>query len=427
MSTELLAIMGALIVLCLVPVLYLFYRKRHKVSTAIGQHDLIEVSPLENKANEVECDLALLDESGAKIIESREIHQIPARAYKISSSDGALHRVRHLASDLFKGASSISNKTVEVVFNQDIQKGLAEGTYTLMKTKSGEVLADAVDSSGAIVGKGRLIQGGKARQLASGAFQLVSIAVAQSHLADIERSLGAIEDSISEVLARQENEDKAKITGAFDYLKEIALYMKMRRSPEEVSQLKRNVIEGIIRDSYAWRNKLEEDVSSLIDQIYNLKDLDTFGTGATYERLKELVGKIDPLIKRHKLLLNLASATNFVTAYLDPAQSQFTKIKPESENWAALIEEFKSVAIERSSRSLSKAFFNSDETLYLRNNNIKALSSNYLQVAIDQQKEYESLTSVLEKSMENLVGCDGKVRIAMSFDEHGEVKDAAIV
>src|SRR3546814_16829095 len=121
----------------------------------------------------------------------------------VCSSD-LIKRVRHMASDLYKGAASVSNKTVEVIFKAEIQHGFADGTYTLMKTRSGEVLADAVDSSGSVVGKGRLIQGGKARQLASGAFQLVSIAVAQSHLADIERSLSAIKDSISEILERSE-------------------------------------------------------------------------------------------------------------------------------------------------------------------------------------------------------------------------------
>ena len=78
------------------------------------------------------------------------------------------------------------------------------------------MLADAVNSSGKFVGKGRLIEGGKARQIASGAFQLVSIAVAQSHLADIERSLGVIKDSISDVLKILQNEKRANITGAFD-------------------------------------------------------------------------------------------------------------------------------------------------------------------------------------------------------------------
>ena len=223
-----------------------------------------------------------------------------------------------MAADLFKGTASVPNKTVEIIFKPEIHQGLGDGTYTLMKTKTGEVLADAVDSSGKIVGKGRLIQGGKARQLASGAFQLVSIAVAQSHLADIERSLSAIKDSISEVLERHENEDKARITGAVDYLGEIATHMKELRCPDELSQQKRNAIESIIKDSYSWRNKLEEDMASLINNILNLRDLDTFGTGDTFERLKSLIERMRPLLKRRELFLNLSSAINFVTAYIDP-------------------------------------------------------------------------------------------------------------
>jgi hypothetical protein len=130
--------------------------------------------------------------------------------------------------DIFKGAASVPNKTVEVIFKPEIHKGLIDGTYKLMETKSGEILADAVDASNKVVGKARLIQGGKAKQLAGGAFQLVSIAVAQSHLADIERSLSAIKSSISEILERQENEDKARITGAFDYLREIGCVRTVR-------------------------------------------------------------------------------------------------------------------------------------------------------------------------------------------------------
>ena len=177
------------------------------------------------KEGEIGCDLAVFNENGFKIIESREIQTMPARAYSVNSSDNAINRVKHMAADLFKGAVSIQNKTVEVIFKPEIQQGLADGTYTLLKTNSGEILADAVNSSKKFVGKGRIIQGGKARQLASGAFQLVSIAVAQSHLADIERSLNAIKDSISEILEKHENEDKARISGAFDYLRDIASCM----------------------------------------------------------------------------------------------------------------------------------------------------------------------------------------------------------
>jgi len=296
-----------------------------------------------------------------------------------------------------------------------------------MRTKSGEILADAVDASNKVVGKARLIQGGKAKQLAGGAFQLVSIAVAQSHLADIERSLSAIKGSISEVLERQENEDKARITGGFDYLREIAEHMKELRCPDELPQQKRNAIEGIIKDSYSWRNKLEEDMTSLVSQISNLADLDTFGTGDTFEMLKSLIERIRPLLKRRELFLNLASAINFVTAYLDPAKREYSKIDVNEAHWADLIDQFKNVVLNRESELMSKAFWNSNETLQLRKDKLRSLSSDYHRTGNDQQADYLKLRSSLSESMSRLIDPSGNVRIAISFDGQGNVGSAAIL
>lgn len=379
------------------------------------------------KEEEIGCNLAIFDKNGFKILESREIEIMPTRGYNVESSGSAINRVKHIAADLFKGATSIPNKSVEIIFKPEIQQGLADGTYTLMKTKSGEILADAVNSNGTIVGKGRLIQGGKARQLASGAFQLVSIAVAQSHLADIERSLSAIKDSISEVLERQENEDKARITGAFDYLHEIANYMRELRCPDELTQQKRVVIEGIIKDSYAWRNKLEEDMMSLINQIASLTDSDTFGTGNTFEKLSNLINKIKPLLKRRDLFLNLSSAINFVTAYLDPTRREFSKIDTNNIKWGSLIEKYKDAALDRESNLMNTALWNSKETLQLRKLRLRSLASEYERHAFDQQSSYLDLQSALQSSMSRLIDPSGNIHVAIAFDSEGQVNSAAIV
>lgn len=407
----------------------LLRRRRTNDSTSMIAPERLDLKP--DNTLEIISDhgynLAIFDDSGLKVLESREIEKIPARAHMVESSSSAINRVRHLAADLFKGAASIPNKTVEVVFKPEIHQGLIDGTYTLMKTKSGEVLADAVDASNKVVGKARLIQGGKAKQLAGGAFQLVSIAVAQSHLADIERSLNAIKGSISEVLERQENEDKARITGAFDYFREIAAHMKELRCPDELPQQKRNAIEGIIKDSYSWRNKLEEDMASLISQISNLTDLDTFGTGDTFERLKSLIERIRPLLKRRELFLNLASAINFVTAYLDPAKRDYSKIDVNEDRWTDLINQFKKSVLDRESTLMEESFWNSNETLQLRKDKIKSLASDYHRSGNDQQTEYLALRSSLTESMSRLIDPSGNVRIAISYDGQGNVGGAAIL
>ena len=425
MTQDIIKIAVPVFILLIVIISILFFSIKLKNNRKTQEINCLEKNQVSQE--EVGLDVVVLDNYGHKVIETREISKIPVRSHSLQSSSSAIDRVKHLTADLFKGASSVPNKTIEVIFKPEIQKGLSEGTHTLMKTKSGEVLADAVDSTGKVAGKGRLVEGGKARQLASGAFQLVSIAVAQSHLADIERSLGAIKSSISEILGRIENEDQAKIEGAFKYLEEIACYMKDLKCPDSISQQKRNAIETVIKDSYAWQSKLEKDVASLIEEIRGLKDLDTFGTGATYEKLKEMVEKIKPLLKRRELLINLASATNFVTAYIDPTQNEFSRIKPSSDKWINLIDEFKTISVEKSQNSLSKAMFNSGETLQLRKDKILSLTRENHAFAFEQQRIYENIERTLEDGIRNLIGSDGGVHIAVSYDEKGEIKEAAIV
>ncbi len=426
MNTTLLIIISILVPTLLVLIIARNRKSRRNTVDSITS-DTSDTSDTSEAIDEFGCDLAIVDDNGIKVLESREIEKIPDRAHLIESSSSAINRVTHLTSDLFKGSVSVPNKTVEVLFKPDIQQGLSDGTYKLMRTKSGEILADAVDSSNKIVGKARLIQGGKAKQLASGAFQLVSIAVAQSHLADIERSLSAIKDSISEVLERQENEDKARITGAFDYLREISEHMKELRCPDELPQQKRNAIEVIIKDSYSWRNKLEEDMASLTKNISILKDQDNFGTGDTFEHLKSLIERIRPLLKRRELFLNLASVINFVTAYLDPAKREYSSIDINESRWSNLIEQFKDAVLERESKLMCKAFWNSNETLELRRDKLRSLSFDYHRTGNEQQHEYLTLRSSLVESMSRFIEPSGNVRIAMSFDGKGVVSSAAVL
>ena len=373
------------------------------------------------------CEFEIVDENGRAVIKATELSEMPSRAYNIVSSESAINRVQHMAADLFKGFVGTPNKTVSVVFKPEIQKGLSNGAYTLLRTNSGEILLDAVDSSGKIVGKGRMIQGGRASQLAAGAFQLVSIAVAQSHLNDIEKSLTDIKTSLTEIIDRQENEDKSKITGAYDYLFEIAMFMKELRCPEELSQQKRNVIESLIKDSYAWRNKLEEDAHSLIRQIGELKDLDTFGTGSTYEQLKVLMGKFEPLLNRRKLLLNFCTAINFVTAYINPSHLEFSKAKPNEGEWQKIVKEFSEVTKVKVSVLLSKSVWNSSETLELRKDKIQSISANCERAANDLQQLFAKTQKELAMSLNSFISRDGSVQVAMSFDSAGQVKQFAIL
>jgi hypothetical protein len=373
-------------------------------------------------------EVVVTNEAGDIVISCNEISSVPSDAYMLNTSDSAVRRAKHLAADLFKGSQSIPNKTIEVVFKKEIQNGLNSGTYTMMKTKSGEVHADAVNSKGRTVGKGRVIQSGKVKQLAAGAFQLISIAVAQSHLADIEDSLDTIRNSIAEILNKLENEDKANISGAIDYLQEIAEHIKNQQSSEELSQQKTIVIEAITRDFYTWRNKLHEDFHTLTYSVINQKDADKFGgTKSTYKQLREAVEKSRTLVIRHKLLIQLACVTNYITAYLDPTKKKFTRIDINMTKWDELVENFKESVISKSNELLSKALFNSNEMLTFRREKIHAIASDQYTILQSQKNEYENRMQLLQQNLNRFIGQDGDVHIALSFGQEGEVVNAAII
>lgn len=94
-----------LIVVAAVLSALLFRRRKSGDATtpiALEQASLKSVVPLD-ASTKPGLDLALFDENGIRLLESREIERIPARAYPVESSSSAISRVTHLAADLFKG------------------------------------------------------------------------------------------------------------------------------------------------------------------------------------------------------------------------------------------------------------------------------------------------------------------------------------
>lgn len=364
---------------------------------------------------------------GAIVFEGSEISSIPLNAVRQDVSSHAIGRVAHLAADMLKGSISLPNKTVQLVFKPEIARGLKDGTYKLMQTKSGEVLADAVDASNQIVGKGRVVQAGQVRQLAAGAFQLVSIAVAQSHLADIERSLGSIKGMLSEVLERLENTDRSNISGAIRYLSEVAQTMKGPNPVLEFSSEKSHVVEATVVDWYKWRDKVRDDMVGLAKEIMLLKDSDRFGTSNTHAELKRLVERAEPLLLRYELLLQLAAALTMIAAYLDPTGQRFTRVRADNDEWLRAVGTFRSVSQEKAKTFLSKALFTPNEMLGYRKTEILRLAQEVETRASESVADFSHATERVNQSLRGLVKADGEVRVALSFDEKGAVKEAAFV
>lgn len=369
----------------------------------------------------------LLDEQGVVVLACKELDGMPESGIELRPTDGTGKLLTHLASDIFKGAVSIPGKTLEVVFKPEIQAGLRNGTLGLMKTKSGEALADAVNStSGKIAGKGRVIQTGQAKQFAAGAFQLVSIVVAQSHLADIERSLTALKGGINQILDNMESADVARIKGGIDYLEAISELVKSNGHPDQLSVPIQVTIAQLVVSSNVWREKLYEDVRRLKTRIEEQADIDKWGgTENTYKALLSLAEATDKLAKRHALFTDLVKLLDFLLIYIDPLKAIYIRPQVDGDEWVALIKSLKN-SHEAKTNELIKAIFNSDEILVARRGDVNRRMDQFVQIATSTLRSYEEFATRISQQLDGFISAPGGVKLTVQFDDAGKIKRAML-
>lgn len=378
--------------------------------------------------NTSSTDLTLIDEGGKTLITSQELDYFPDDIVTAITQPSELKRITDLTSNIFKGYASTPNKTVELLFKPEIKKGLDSGVFSMMKTKSGETLADAIDKgTQKIVGKARIIEGGKLKQLAVGSFQLISIIVAQSHLEDINRALYGLKSSIDDIKDMMENDKLAKVHGRISYIEGLVEKLRAGDFEEVVSQQIKNKIEDTISDANEWQSSILLDIGTLISNLEKQQDEDKFGTGTTYKNIRSRVESLKAIVLRRNMILRLASLLSYLGACIDPTAKEFSSFKIDSDKWNELLEKFFDVTLSRINILLKNSKFNSDEILELRRDKIKEIALSSISIAKSDQASYDINHIRLQNSIKKIVSGSGKFRLAVSFDANGIVNKAGII
>lgn len=373
--------------------------------------------------------VSLIDDFGHEVIKVNEVANIPRDARKVELGTSVEKSISYLVSDLTKGAISVPNKTLELVFSPEVQKGLDSGAYKMMVPKNGlgDNFADVVGKNAKIVGKGRLIEGGKVRQLASGAFQLVSIAVAQSHLADINDSLSKLNDVVESIINHLDNDDKSKISGALEYLKGIGEDIAQYKSAEALSAQKRVIIESIIRDSHIWVDKSLRDFEDVIKVIENQKGIDRFGgTEETYNKLKLHTDRAESIYEKRELLSELHKLLYLILMYIDPSLKDYSRPNLKVEKWQQLISKYKHTLLSKNEELLTKAFWNAKSTLRMRKENIEFRTLKSTERLTAQGSKHSQNIAELESDLLRIFN-NNELKVALTFDNDGEVEQVAFV
>ncbi|EGR4199682.1 hypothetical protein ACENVV_003484 [Vibrio cholerae] len=372
---------------------------------------------------------SLIDDFGHEVIKVNEVANIPRDARNVESGTNVEKSMTHLVSEMTKGVISVPNKTLELVFSPEVQKGLDSGSYSMMAVKSGvgDTFADVVGENGKIVGKGRLIEGGKVRQLAAGAFQLVSIAVAQSHLADIHDSLSKLNNVVESIINHLDNDDKSKISGALEYLKGIAEDIAQYKSAEALSAQKRVIIESIIKDSHIWVDKSLRDFEDVIRAIERQEDIDRFGgTEDTYNELKRYSDRAESVYEKRELLSELHKLLYLILMYIDPSLKHYSRPNLKAEKWQQLISKYKKTLLSKNEELLTKAFWNAESTLQMRRENIEFRTQKATERLTEQGLIHSKNIAELESDLLRMFN-NNELKVAIAFDNSGEIEQVAFV
>ena len=425
-----LVVVALVLAVMLVLFIYLTTKNMREVRRlrSVSNQSLIDTIATEKFALDSEkIDFAIQSESGHSVLECYEVARFPKKAVEIIPESDLAKRSTHIISDFVKGGVGIPNKTVEIVFKPEIAEGLKDGTFILMKTKNGETLADAIDAAGKqVVGKGRIVEGGKLKQLSVGAFNLLSIAVAQSHLASIESSLSDIKGQLKDIKNKLNANDYSELKGAIDYYTEIKDKISLNNSPSDLSGNITNSIEALHKDSHIWRCKIFKDFEDLNSKLENVRSLDTFGTENTFKKLMELMREVELISERYTLLLQLSLISKAVLYYVDPSSIKFTNLKVELETWSQLVYEFEKNIISKADAVFSDAFFNENSTLESRKNNILLQAKLYRIEIIGHANFFTESYSRLESQMSSMFDA-GEFKLALEFDCNGMVSRTALL
>ena len=327
----------------------------------------------------------------------------------------AVGGISNLLSDITKGTISVSNKTIELVFSPEVIEGIKNGNLYIAE---GRAWVKNVTTE-RFAGHAHIVEVGQTAQFLTGGYQLLSIAVAQSHLADIEKRLYSIDNSLKQIIEKLELEDKSRIQGAISYIKSILENIKKNDYKKELSPAQKNQIEQKNSDILHWRDKLLLEFDILVNDVYKIGNIDTFGTENIFNELKKVIkDRINPLKDRYSLLIELNLLLTILIKYIDPEDKEFTKIDINLDEFSKKIELI-SKSIEDKQQSKLKSIFNKDYTLEDRKKVLDLLQNKY-------KDDFNNLSTDYKDKVLNIDNAfnisNNNMSIFLSLDENLQIK-----
>lgn len=312
---------------------------------------------------------------------------------------------------------ALSGKYMEVIVNGDLAsvKGASDVFHPIVRGENGKIIEQAkLKDPKSLQGLARFNM----------AFQLVSVVVAQKHLADISESLEQLKKEVAAISAFQQNERYSKISGKIDYLRQIESAIRSGELDFSV----RSKFEDIELELIEIQDHLKVDIDGLCTEIEYLEDKDTFGTEDTFNAIKQKQLELQDILKAwSECILTRSYACTLLSAFPGNRvliSSRVEAIKSSVDHMAnEILPNCSAVTNDRLSKIGS--MFNFSETIGSRKKDVeKYLEANSLRfkeksVVIDRQ-----LTKMDELYFDQ-VNADG-IRMVIGVNE-GNIEEAFLL
>lgn len=379
-------------------------------------------------------DLVVLGGNGEVMLACREIDYLPSGRDTVDGENGAaLNPARQLATELFTRSVALPGKTIEIIFDPAIQRGISSGTYEVVKVASGDgqrLMARAIDSK-KFVGQGRFMSAGKLKQLGVGAFHIVSIAVAQAHLVEINKNLEEIQVGVKDIRDFLEDKDSAQLIGAIEYLEYVVDFIRHMDLPDRLPVEKRTELERVRHNMMGWVAQIVLEAGRLHKRIKEQGDEDGLGggTGKTFEKLKEHAGVAEQLIRKYRLFLRMASLFYQISVYLDPMALRDRHVtrtlQPDAATKALLfaLQQLGS----KSEILLGKAIWNKKSTLSQRQQEMVQEVQKLNGEIRNEKNILADSMGRLERQLNKIGNSKGHIRMAITFDNAGNPEHVKVV
>jgi hypothetical protein len=243
-------------------------------------------------------------------------------------------RVRRL--DAQGGGISRLNSVLSLVPSVLLSREVASGKYMevlingpLVSAKSGDGYRAFSMGEKGIQENAILRDPTALSRMANGAllFQVVSMIVAQKHLADISEKLDILVDEVKRISAFQEDQRKARLRAALKHLQDAAPAVLHG----ELSDALRHSLEAHEVSLLEIQDHIEQQLSEAVEEIAHLKDPNMFGAEGLVAVIEAHHRRIDGLINQWLLCLRARCMAWFLLSAfpeeIELKKSRLTSIK----------------------------------------------------------------------------------------------------